>query len=413
MLPNSFAWGQIETRQPRVISTRVASADWNQWRGPNRDGKIAGFQAPNPWPKQLTRQWQVEVGTGLSSPLQVGEAVFIFARQGENEVLRCLDLATGREIWRNSYPAPYQPHPNAKHLGSGPQSTPVYSEGLLHTLGISGILSCLDAQTGQVQYRHEFARQYKKSSPSYGAAVSPLVEGGVLIAHVGGDYEGALAAFDAKSGAVRWRWAGAGPAYTSPILVNLGGGRQVVTQTQTMCVGIEVGTGRLLWSIPYRTPHGINTITPVAVGDMVIFGGYQQPTFAVRLRKNDANWTPETAWETRELTMYTTSPVVSGNRLYGLSQRGLGQLCTLDIATGKIDWTGEARFAEHAAILDGGSVLLVLTMNASLRVFKKDGAALKEIVRYQVADSPTWATPAVVGQQILIKDATTLALWKY
>src|SRR5207244_154568 len=87
---------------------RADEAAWNQWRGPNRDGKIKGFQTPAPWPRGLTRKWKVEVGIGHSSPLVVGNAVFSFAREGEDEVTRRLDLATGNPVWKKSYPAPYE-----------------------------------------------------------------------------------------------------------------------------------------------------------------------------------------------------------------------------------------------------------------------------------------------------------------
>jgi outer membrane protein assembly factor BamB len=385
--------------------------DWNQWRGPNRDGKIPGFQAPVPWPKKLTRQWKVEVGMGHASPLVVGNAVFSFARQGEEEIIRRLDLATGRPVWKESYPAPYEMNPAAQDHGKGPKATPVYSDGRLYTFGISGILSCLDAKSGKVLWRHAFAQQYKLTSPLFGTAMSPLVERGLLIAHVGGNDNGALTAFDAITGAVRWRWTGDGPAYASPIVITREGVRQIVTQTQTLCVGIAADTGKLLWSLPFTTPYSQNAVTPVACGDLVVFAGLSQPTFACRIRKSGERWTAEKVWETRDVTLYLSTPVASGSRLYGMSQRRSGQLFSLDAVTGKTLWTDGGRIGENAAVLDAGSSLLILTTGADLIAYKKQGDALAEAARYQVADSPTWATPAVAGPHILIKDATSLSLW--
>ncbi|MCS6862846.1 MAG: PQQ-binding-like beta-propeller repeat protein, partial [Abditibacteriales bacterium] len=396
-----------------VIITSVAGADWNQWRGPSRDGKVVGFQLPSPLPQQLTRRWKVEVGTGHSSPLVVGSSVFVFARQGDNEVVRCLNLATGKEVWKQSYPAPYEMNPAAQGHGKGPKSTPVYANGLLYTLGISGILSCFDAETGKAIWRHEFSKSFKTTSPLYGAAMSPVVDSGLLIAHVGGHDDGALMAFDARSGTVRWRWAGDGPGYASPIVVNIGGVRQVITQTQKMCVGVEVATGRLLWSLPFTTQYDMNIITPIAVGDVVIFGGYHQPTFAVRVRKSADRWAVEKLWQTSDATFFMSTPVASGNRLYGMSEKRGGQMCSINLITGQVEWTGEARFGENAAVFDAGSVLLVLTTNAHLHVFQKNGAALNEVARYRVADSPTWASPAFAGNRVLVKDATSLTLWEF
>jgi outer membrane protein assembly factor BamB len=396
-----------------VIIASAVCADWNQWRGPNRDGKVVGFQLPNPLPKQLTRRWKVEVGAGHSSPLVVGGSVFVFTRQGDNEVVRCLELATGEEVWRQSYPAPYEMNPAAQGHGKGPKSTPVYADGWLYTLGISGILSCFDAKTGKVVWRREFSQSFKTTSPLYGAAMSPMVDNGLLIAHVGGHDDGALAAFDVRTGAVRWRWAGDGPGYASPIMVNIGGVRQVITQTQRMCVGVSAQNGQLLWSIPFKTTYDQNAVTPVAVGDTIVFGGMRQPTFAVRVRNNGSQWTAERIWQTTDATFYMSSPVASGNRLYGMSEKRGGQMCSIDAASGKVEWTGDARFGENAAVFDAGSALLALTTNSTLHVFQKNGTALHEVARYRVADSPTWASPAFAGNRVLIKDATSLALWEF
>src|SRR3954452_15797680 len=102
--------------------------------------------------------------------------------------------------------------------GEGPKSTTVFADGKLYTLGISGILSCFDAASGAVRWRKDFSGQFKQTSPTYGAAMSPVVDRGLVIAHVGGEGEGALSAFDADSGEVRWSWKGDGPGYAAPLI---------------------------------------------------------------------------------------------------------------------------------------------------------------------------------------------------
>jgi outer membrane protein assembly factor BamB len=391
---------------------RASAQDWNQWRGPARDGKAAGFTAPATWPKELTRKWTVEVGIGHASPLLVGDAVYVFARQGDDEVIRRLDATTGREVWHASYPAPYEVNPAAQGHGKGPKSTPVYADGRLYTLGISGILSSLDARTGKVLWQHDFKGQFKSTSPQFGTAMSPIVEGGLLIAHVGGQEDGAITAFDARTGAVRWRWTGDGPAYASPIAVTLGGVRQIVTQTQKMCVGIAADSGKLLWSMPFTTMYDQNAVTPVVAGDTVVFAGLQKPMFACRIRKNGAEWAAEKVWETRDAMMYLSTPVLSGDRLYALATRRQGQMVCLDAATGKTLWAGDGRLGENASVWDAGPALLVLTTDSVLHVYRKDGAVLAEAARYEVAGSPVWASPAFGKNRLLVKDETTLALWQ-
>ncbi len=390
---------------------RASGTDWNQWRGPNRDGRIEGFSTSGRWPSKLTRSWKVEVGEGHASPLIVGQAAFCFSREGDDEVVRRLDLATGHLVWKDHYPAPYEVNPAASAHRKGPKSTPVYGGGRLYTLGISGILSCYDARSGKRLWRHEFSRQYKQTSPDFGTAMSPILDRGLLIAHVGGSGNGALTAFDSKSGEVRWRWTGDGPGYASPIIVTRDGVRQIVTQTQKLCVGIAVDSGRLLWSLPFPTSYDQNAVSPVVSRDLVVFAGIGQPTIATRISKTPNGWVAKKVWESRDSMMYLSTPVSSAGLIYGMSMRRSGQLFSLDAATGKVLWTNAGRVGDNAVVLDAGGAVVVLTTTADLFVFKKHGNELAEEARYQVADSPTWATPAFADGHILVKDKTSLVLW--
>src|SRR5688572_4005515 len=205
------------------------NSDWTQWRGPNRDGLVRDAAIPRVWPKELKEEWKVTVGIGHSTPVVANNKIYVFARQAEEEVLLCLDSATGKEIWRSDQPIAYEMHNAARKHGKGPKSTPVLHDGKVYTLGISGVLSCHDGRTGNLKWRREFSKQYPKTSPLFGTAMSPLISNGQVIAHVGGHDKGALMAFDANTGADKWANQMDGPAYASPIAVNLAGTRQVVT----------------------------------------------------------------------------------------------------------------------------------------------------------------------------------------
>ncbi len=188
-----------------MLSTCLAAVadDWPQWRGPNRDGQVSGATIPSVWPKTLKQEWKINVGVGHSSPVLSNGKIYVFARQGEAEVLLCLDQATGKEIWRASKAVAYNMHPAAQGHGKGPKSTPVVSNGTVCTFGISGVLSCYDARTGKQKWQREFSKQYPNTSPLYGTAMSPLIDGDRLIAHIGGHDRGALTAFDLETGAVK------------------------------------------------------------------------------------------------------------------------------------------------------------------------------------------------------------------
>ena len=387
----------------------LAAPDWNQWRGPDRTGIIHGFEAPKTWTKDsLAKKWTVTVGEGHASPVVVGDRIYIFAREDEKEILRCLALADGKVIWQDAYPAPYEMNPAARGHGKGPKATPVVADGRVFTFGINGHFTGYDAKSGKVLWRKDFASDFKATAPVFGTAASPIVDGNNVILHVGGDDNGALTAFDVATGKVNWKWADDGPGYSSPIIATLGGIRQLITQSQKFCVSLDPKDGELLWKLPFTTPYDQNSVTPVVAGDLVIFGGVQKPTFAVRVKGSEA--TP--AWETREITIYMSTPVLDGTTLYGMSDKQRGSLFAMDATTGKVLWKSEGRLGANASLTDIGSAILVLSEPGQLSVHEKTGTALKELASYKVADTPVWASPALAGDKLLIKDKTTLMMYQ-
>jgi outer membrane protein assembly factor BamB len=386
----------------------LAAADWPQWRGPNRDGAVADFKAPQSWPTGLREQWKVTVGVGHASPLFADGKVYVFARQGDEEVLLALDAVTGKELWRSAQPIAYDMHPAARGHGKGPKSTPVYSRGKIYTLGITGVLSCHDARTGKLKWRKEFSKQYPNTSPLYGTAMSPVVSNGLLIAHVGGHDRGALTAFDAETGAVKWAYDADGPAYASPIVLTLAGVPQVVTFTQKELVGVAAANGKLLWKLPAKSSYDTNSVTPIAYKDMLIFSREGQGITAVRVVKQGAQLVAQEVWNNRENELYMNSPVLHGNLLFGMSVRRKGQFFAIDADTGKTLWQSVGRMGENVALLNAGKVLLLLTNEAKLIVLASDAKEYKPLAEYSVANSQTWAHPLVIGNRILVKDETTL-----
>jgi outer membrane protein assembly factor BamB len=397
---------------PSVETGSAASAEtgaWPQWRGPNRDGRVAGFRAPRVWPKTLKEEWKITVGVGHASPVVADGRAYVFARQGEEEVLLCLDAATGKELWRSAHGVAYEMNSAARGHGKGPKSTPVVSGGRVFTLGITGVLSAHDARTGKLAWRKDFSREYPATSPLYGTAMSPVVERNLLIAHVGGQDKGALTAFDTATGAVRWAYAADGPAYSSPIVATLGGERQVVTFTQKELVGVSTATGKLLWKLPAKTYYDTNSMTAVAYKDMIIFSLEEKGLVAVRPVRQGETFVAREVWRNTENELYMNSPVIEGGRLYGLSVRRKGQLFCVEADTGQTVWQGPGRMGENAAILNLSGTLLVLNDDASLIFLPADAKDYAPAARYTVASSPTWAHPAVVGRRLLVKDETTLA----
>jgi outer membrane protein assembly factor BamB len=391
------------------LSVTASAQDWSQWRGPNRDGNVSGAIIPATWPRTLKEQWKVTVGIGHASPVVANGKIYVFARQGEEEVLLSLDASTGKEVWRSAQPIAYEMHEAATGHGKGPKSTPVVYQGNVYTFGISGVLSCHDARTGKLKWRQEFSKQYPKTSPLFGTAMSPMIDSGLLIAHVGGHNKGALTAFDPETGATKWSNDLDGPAYSSPIVVTLAGVRQIVTSTQGNVIGVEVASGKLLWKLPAKSQYDENSVTAVAFKDMVIFSREGQGLTAIRLEKQDSTFVPKEVWNNKDNAMYLNSPVLVGNTLFGLSSLKKGQFFAIDADTGKTLWQGPGRIGENAAILNLGDKFLLLLINdAHLIVLPASGKEYLPAAQYTVATSPTWAHPVVTGGRILVKDETSL-----
>ncbi len=377
------------------------------WRGPNRDG-AASFTLPKAWPDTLTRKWKVDVGTGYASPITVGDRVYAFSRQGEDEVMRALDAATGATIWETKYNATYKPNPAATRThGTGPKSTPAFADGRLYSLGMTGAVTAFDATTGKQLWQ----KPGGPVEPLYHTAMSPLVDRGLVIVHVGGHNDGALTAFDARTGEVRWSWDGDGPAYGSPVAVDLGGTRQIITMTQDNLVGVAAGTGQLLWRRPYTVRATRNAVTPIIHGQTIIVSGLGMPVIGFRVRNRGGEWGFEDVWTNDEVTMDMSTGVLIGSAVYGFSPRNSGQFFAIDANTGQTLWLSQPRQGDNAAIVRAGDLWFALETDAELVVARANPKQFEILKRYSVADSATWAQPVLSGHRIFVKDVSTISLW--
>jgi outer membrane protein assembly factor BamB len=388
-----------------VMATVAADAqqsprDYVQWRGALRDGSASAFVEPKQWPDTLTRRWKIDVGEGYGTPLIVGDVVYVFTRLDGQEGITALDASTGRQRWRRSYPAPYTPSKPAVAHGAGPKATLLYHESRLFTLGISGIVAAFDARSGKLLWQSAAA----KEAPFYGAAVSPLGFRDLVIVHPG-NY-GPLTAFDTRTGTVKWT-AGPGAYFASPILVSLEGTMQVVSATQDFVIGVSLD-GRILWRFPYDGKNG--SVTPVLNNDAIILNSPER-VIAFRPRLRDGIWNVETMWDTKDVSTYLSTPVLVDGVLYGLSTKQRGQFYAIDAKTGQVLWLGSPREADNTALAKAGQLLFLLNDDAELIVARANRKAFDPIARYMVADSATWAQPAISGERIFIKDVGTLTLW--
>jgi outer membrane protein assembly factor BamB len=251
-----------------------------------------------------------------------------------------------------------------------------------------------------------------------------------------GNY-GSLTAFDVETGDVKWT-VGEQGFFAAPIIADLAGTRQVISMTQKHVIGVSLADGRLLWQ--YSWPGGFGGIMPVIYGDTVIVSSHSSGVAAFRPAssdgdrkaetvweaivsrfdaamaawssdKSDSAWKVETVWETKEVSMYISNPVVIADTLFGLSHRARGQFFALDAKTGKVLWLGPPRQAENTAVVKAGDLLFLLNDDAELIVAKSSRTGFEPLQRYSVADSATWAQPAISGNRIFVKDVSSITLW--
>ncbi|MGH9254123.1 MAG: PQQ-binding-like beta-propeller repeat protein [Vicinamibacterales bacterium] len=376
--------------------------DYPQWRGRNRDGAASAFSKPEAWPEHLRLRWRVEVGEGYATPIVVGHTVYAFTRRDGKEGMTALDADTGETIWRTDYPVSYETYEGAVDHGEGPKATPLFHNGKIYTLGISGTISSFDAFSGTLVWQ----KPAPPIQPDLGTSSSPIGDRDLVIVQEGYD---ALTAFEANTGRVTWTVKNEF-RYASPIIVDLNGTRQVIAVAQHSILGISVADGAVLWEHRWSSPD-VQAITPVLYRETVIVSGHNRGVMALTPIRRENKWAVDVAWATTEVSMFLSNPVVIGDTLFGLSHRNSGQFFAIDASTGQVLWLDRPRQATNTALVKADDLLFLLNDDAELIVARSSRTGFEPFARYRVADSATWAQPAISGRRIFVKDVSFLALW--
>ncbi len=381
--------------------------DWPGWRGANRDGKVTEFTAPKTWPQSLVQKWKQEVGPGDATPALFDEKLYVFVRQGDEEVTLCLSAADGNELWQNKYAAQAVTGAASRH--PGPRSSPAVAEGKVVTLGVGGVLSCLDAASGKLVWRKD---PFPKVVPTFFTASSPLIVDGMAVAQLGGRGNGAIIAYDLASGDEKWRWNAEGPEYASPVVLTANGTKQIVALTEKSIVGVGLSDGKLLWKLPFAPQRrAYNAATPIVDGQTVVYTGAGRGARAVKIEKQGDGFAAKPLWNNAELAPQYNTPVLADGLLFGLSNRG--NLYCIHAENGQTAWTDETSRdrSGFGPIVYAGSVLMALPSSAELIVYAPSGKEFTELARIKVADTPTYAHPVVAGKRIFVKDQNAVTLW--
>jgi len=387
------------------LSSLAAADDWPQYLGAGRDGVYRGIPIADAWPAAGPRVvWKKPVGEGFSGPVVADGKLILFHRVKSEEVVEAMDIKSGATVWRYAYPTNYR---DDFGFDEGPRAVPVVTGGVVYTFGVQGQLHAVGLADGKKRWSEDTVVRYKVAKGFFGAAGSPLVEDGRVIANVGGKGAG-IVAFDATTGKVLWMATDDEASYSSPVGATIGGRRLAVFLTRSTLMGVDPATGAIAFRRPWRArnANSVNAASPVVVGDQIFVSAEYGPGAGL-LRVDGSNlvdvWTGLDS-----LTTHYSTPVQLDGILYGYHGRQeLGPaLRAVELRTGKVRWSQEQFRA--GSILLAGNRLLLMREGGELVLADATPAAFKPLARAQVLPAVVRAFPALSAGILYVRNENTL-----
>jgi len=393
-----------------TIAAPARADDWPQWLGPKRDGstseKVAPWKADQP-PKAL---WKQPISAGYSSPVIAGGKVFVHAvvsGKDEEEVI-AIDLAKGDVLWKDSYARPRF----RSILGVGPRATPTISGQQLFTMGINGVLSCYDIQTGKRAWQVDLFTKFEAQVPQYAVCCSPLVVGNRVIVSVGGKNR-CVVALDTGTGEIAWQSLDDATSTSSAVLF-AGGERQVgaspdvVFLTPLRLIGLDPLDGALRWehSMVFQ-PRGTSP-TPIAIGDKLVTSTQAHGAVAVQVTKSGDALKANAAWQDQNQKSYFSTGVALNDMVLlvtnALEPLPNTMIACLDGKTGKSLWTRDKAGYFHAGLIrTGDNRLLVLSDGGLLTLMEVDPSGSRDLASAKVCGG-TLVSPALANGRLVTRD---------
>jgi outer membrane protein assembly factor BamB len=388
--------GILGTNEVGGVQSTNEVAEFPQFYGRKRNAVVEGVKLETNWvehpPKIL---WKQSVGSGWGGFAVKGDLAVTQEQRGEEEAVVCYERRDGRSIWLHTDQARYA----TTIAGEGPRATPTIVGDRVYTFGGTGILNCLDLRTGKVIWRKDTARENEAKVPDWGYASSPLVVDGMVVVSVGGK-EGSLVAYDAEDGKMVWAEGKGGADYSSAMEMTLAGLRQIVIFNGGGVSGHAIRDGKVLWN--YKWPGGHPHVTaPVLVGTnrLLISSGYGTGSELVRVEEKEGKWEVTREWKSMSLKAKFAPIFVKNGYIYGLDD---GIFTCVELETGQRRWK-DGRYGHGQGLLVGGQILLT-SEKGELVLIEPDEEELVELARFQVFSDKTWNPPALVGDEILMRN---------
>jgi outer membrane protein assembly factor BamB len=387
----------------------AAASDWPQWLGPRRDGSTD--EIVKPWTEPLKILWKTPVGEGHSSPIVADGMVYLHARvPGKNEEsLQAFDAATGAAKWTTSYPRAFFLNP----FGLGPRGTPAIDAGKIYSLGITGILSCIDAKTGEKIWLVDTLNEFKAKNLTFGISGSPIIDGDNVLINVGA--KGAsIVAFHKKTGKEVWKTLDDAASYSSPIIYGKGEDRQAIFLTGKGIVSVSPAGGSVFWQHPFQDKLAESSTTPVVLGDTLFVSSVTLGGTALKLDNSQAIPKAKELWMKKEWHCYFSTPATVGkDHIYLVTgqaslTKAVANLHCVELSTGKSLWKRDKVGKYHASLArTGDDKLLLIEEDGDMVLLQPDPKEYRELCRTKICGT-TWAHPAISNGRLYIRDAKEL-----
>ena len=346
-------------RKPKPLPTGAVTSDWPAFLGPSHNGVSAETKLSRTLPPPLV--WERPKGTGYTSPAIAGERLVFVHRLEDEEVVECLHPETGMSRWQFRYATAFE---DRYGYNNGPRSSPVIAGERVFTMGAEGLLHCLDLGSGKVVWKRDLRARYKVRQDFFGTASTPLVEGRLLIVNVGAPGGPCVVGLDRRTGREVWRagtrW---GPSYASPVPAVVHGRRRVFVfaggesdPPSGGLMSIDPATGHVDFAFPWRSRsrESVNASCPVIFGNKAfISASYRTGSALVEVRRN---FTRRVVWTTQDFGLHFNTAIYRGGYLYGFDGRNEpdASLACVDASSGKIVWRESPEWTETLETGDGG-----------------------------------------------------------
>jgi outer membrane protein assembly factor BamB len=298
----------------------------------------------------------------------------------------------------------------AKANGDWIRSTPAYAGDSLYVAGMRDLLVCLDAASGNPRWRKDFMQELGSPLPTFGCVCSPLVDGDAVYIQAGAG----LCKLDRHSGRLLWRTLQddggmMGSAFSSPVLAELAGRRQLLVQTREKLAGVSPETGEVLWSQPIPAFRGMNILTPTVIGDAVFTSAYGGKSFLFTIRQNDQRFSVEETW-TNKASGYMSSPVVIDGHLYLHLQNQ--RFTCIELKTGSTKWT-TTPYGKYWSLVARNDRMLALDERGDLLLIRANPERFELLNTRKISEEPTWAHLAISGEQLFVRELHALAAYRW